>query len=493
MLFYAFEFMYLFLPVAVIGYYLVGGRSRKAAVKWIVACSLFFYGWWNPVYVIFLAGSILFNYWTGLVLRERKSRLMLIFGICVNLGFIGYFKYAGFMVSVFNDVAGRSVVLHDIVLPLGISFFTFQQISWLIDNYAGRIAAKDRGLWEYGQFVMFFPQLIAGPIVHHSEMMPQFHQDANRFVNWRNMAAGLSIFVIGLAKKVVVADMAAPYANTVFSLAKDGQALLFPDAWIGALAYTVQIYFDFSGYADMAIGLALMFNIVLPLNFDSPYKSRSISMFWRRWHMTLGRFLRDYVYIPMGGSRCSRFRSSLNLFITMFICGIWHGAGWTFILWGAVHGLFLMVQRLWSWFSPVRLPGVVATGLTFVCVVFAWVLFRAESLPEAAIVIKSMAGLSGFGTGGETAAHALAGPDMVRAWVVILPALLAAFLLPNSQTLMGNALTIIQPVRTREKSGRVLTWKPNAGWAGYMVILSLVSLYCLLDQSNVQEFIYFQF
>ncbi len=481
--------MYFFFPVALIGYYVIGTQKRHLAVKWIVSCSLFFYGWWNPYYLIFLIGSILFNYFFGLLLRSNKNICLLLFSICVNLGFIGYFKYAGFLVSIANDLSGQSFNISNIVLPLGISFFTFQQISWLIDSYSGKITSQDKGIWEYGQFVTFFPQLIAGPIVHHSEMMPQFYEDKNRFINWDNMAAGISIFIIGLAKKVVIADLAAPYANTIFDIAKTGE-LLFADAWIGALAYTVQIYFDFSGYADMAIGLALMFNIHLPLNFDSPYKSVSISEFWRRWHMTLGRFLRDYVYIPLGGSRCGQFKSSSNLLATMFICGLWHGAGWTFVLWGVVHGLYLVIERLWNKFSPLRLHSFLATGLTFICVVFAWVLFRAESIKDALVIISAM-----FGVFSKDTISFVKNQDLIKGLYVIIPALLIGFLLPNSQTFLGTSLKVINPVRTNTKRQLKLftTWKPNLYWAGYLVMLSLISLYCLIDQSTVQEFIYFQF
>ena len=481
--------MYLFLPVAVVGYYLIGSRNKRWAVKWIVICSLFFYGWWNPYFLIFLVGSVLFNYVSGLYLRAKPMKWLLLCCIGANLGSIGYFKYAGFLVSIVNDLSGSTFLLGHIVLPLGISFFTFQQISWLIDNYHGKIEILEKGVWEYAQFVTFFPQLIAGPIVHHSEMMPQFFQERNRLVNWQNMAAGVSIFLMGLAKKVVIADLAAPFANTVFNMAKNGKPLLFADAWIGALAYSVQIYYDFSGYADMAIGLALMFNIHLPLNFDSPYKSTSVAEFWRRWHMTLGRFLRDYVYIPLGGNRRGELRSYINLFTTMFICGIWHGAGWTFILWGMLHGVYLVANRLWDSFSPLRLPRLVSIGITTFCVVTAWVLFRAESTNDAWIIIKTMMDVvspdSLIQVGNE---------DLIDGLYVIVPAMLMSYLLPNSQELLGKSLKAINPIQpSKNEPSGFLTWSPDLLWTGYMVIISIVSLYCLIEQSNVQEFIYFQF
>lgn len=489
MLFYSFEFMYLFLPLTIIGYYLTGYKGRHFAVIWIVACSLFFYGWWNPYYAFFLVGSILFNYFLGLTLRDCKNRLLLIFSICVNLAFIGYFKYAGFLATIITDLSGISIEIGNILLPLGISFFTFQQISWLIDNYSDKISKQDQGIWEYAQFVMFFPQLIAGPIVHHSEMMPQFYEDRNRFVNWEHIAVGISIFAIGLAKKVIIADSAAPYANMVFNAAKNGDSLLFIEAWIGALSYTVQIYFDFSGYADMAIGLALMFNIRLPLNFDSPYKSVSISQFWRRWHMTLGHFLRDYVYIPLGGSRCGQFKYYNNLLATMFICGLWHGAGWTFVLWGILHGVYLVIDRLWFKFSPLRLPSLFATSITFISVVLAWVLFRAETLSDAWVIIESMFNLSSLNLGlhGE--------PDLIKGLYVIIPALLISFIFPNSQEIIGTSIGAPKPFKIDRRGISKLfpTWQTNLYWAGFMIILSIASICFLIDQTNVQEFIYFQF
>lgn len=495
MLFYSFEFMYLFLPVALGGYYLFGNIKRHLAVKWVVVCSLFFYGWWNPYYLIFLGGSLLFNYYSGLVLRKARHKFLLAFSILINLGFIGYFKYAGFFASILTDLSGTLFLLNDIVLPLGISFFTFQQISWLIDNYSGRISDQDRGLWEYGQFVVFFPQLIAGPIVHHSQMMPQFYEEKNRVVNWQHMAMGISIFVVGLAKKVVIADSAAPYSNMVFEGVKNGSPVGFMDAWIGALAYTVQIYFDFSGYADMAIGLALMFNIHLPLNFNSPYKSVSIAEFWRRWHMTLGAFLRDYVYIPLGGSHCRQLRNYTNLLATLFLCGVWHGAGWTFILWGVLHGIFLMIHRAWSRLSPLALPRFMAVGLTFVCVVFAWVLFRAHSLADAWVIVNSMLWSGSFQAliTGEI-------PELIKGLYVVIPALLIGFFLPNSQTLFLNVPQGAQPQgnsvdKANGGEGRSFFpgWYPNWYWTGYVMALCLISVYFLVDQTTVREFIYFQF
>jgi D-alanyl-lipoteichoic acid acyltransferase DltB (MBOAT superfamily) len=490
MLFYSFEFMYLFLPVTLAGYYLTGSKARHLSVKWIVLSSFFFYGWWNPRYLIFLVSSILFNYYFGLRLRQQKQKWLLWLSIGMNLFAISYFKYAGFLVSIINDLSSSHFSIGTIVLPLGISFFTFQQIAWLIDNYSGHIDSKDRGLWEYGQFVVFFPQLIAGPIVHHSEMMPQFFTDKNRFISWKNMAVGLSFFVFGLAKKSIVADNTAPWANRLFDAAQTGKELFFADAWIGALAYTTQIYYDFSGYADMAIGLALMFNICLPLNFDSPYKATSISDFWRRWHMTLGRFLRNYVYIPLGGSRCRSGRVYANLWFTMFVCGIWHGAAWTFILWGGLHGIFLIIERLWQRNIPFRLPAAFAWLTTFLCVVAGWVLFRAETLPEALKILSAMVPVPGTGV---TAGLVI--PELVKGLWFVVPALLISFFLPNTQQLMGSSLRLINPIQKLDGGRKTFlpSWRPSIFWTSLMVLLGLSSLYCLINQTMVQEFIYFQF
>lgn len=490
MLFYSFEFIYLFLPVAVATYYLTGSKARHLSVKWIVLSSLFFYGWWDPRYLVFLAFSTLFNYYSGLQLRRKRQRWLLWLSISLNLLAIGYFKYAGFLISIVNDLSLAHYSIGHVVLPLGISFFTFQQISWLIDNYSGHIDTQGRGVWEYGLFVVFFPQLIAGPIIHHSETMPQFFDDKNRFISWKNMALGLSFFVFGLAKKSVLADNAAPWANQLFNAARTGKELFFTDAWIGALAYTTQIYYDFSGYADMAIGLALMFNIRLPLNFDSPYKSKSISDFWRRWHMTLGRFLKNYVYIPLGGNRCRPGRIYGNLWFTMFVCGIWHGAGWTFIFWGGLHGMFLVIERLWQRNVLFRLPAALARLTTFLCVVVGWVVFRAETLPEALKILTAMVPIPGAGI---TAGPVI--PELFRGLWIVIPALMISFFLPNTQQLMGGSLKLINPIQPLD-SGRktsLPSWRPDIYWTSLIVLLGLSSLYCLIDQTTVQEFIYFQF
>ncbi len=491
MLFYSFEFIYLFFPISLIGYFLLGKRSKHLSVIWLVACSLFFYGWWNPKYIPFLVGSLLFNYYYGLILRTTRSKLLLFAGVALNLALIGYYKYIGFFAAVINDISSNSLDFGTIILPLGISFFTFQQIAWLVDSYKGKISQQDQGLWEYGLFVTFFPQLIAGPIVHHSEMMPQFHEKMNRLLNWDNMAAGITIFVIGLAKKVIIADSIAPYANKIFDASlTTTQAITSGEAWIGALSYTLQLYFDFSGYADMAIGLALMCNIRLPINFDSPYKSISIADFWRRWHITLSRFLRDYVYIPLGGSRSGEQRRYVNLLLTMLIGGLWHGAGWTFIFWGGLHGLFLVIHRLWNNFSKIRLPKVVAQLTTFVCIVIAWVFFRAETFDSGGRIIMAMADIKSFSCG-----ELLTVNEITAALKYLVPSLFIVFFMPNTQNLIGDSRGGLRIYQNPSREWRFLkpTFQANLLWLGSIVVLSVSSVYFLLDQSNIHEFIYFQF
>ncbi|MGH6886959.1 MAG: MBOAT family O-acyltransferase, partial [Geminicoccales bacterium] len=331
MLFNSFEFILAFLPVTLIGFFLLGGReSPRAALSWLVLTSLFFYGWWNPSYLVLIIGSICFNFFVGQRLLARSSKAILGFGVAVNLLSIAYFKYAGFLAFNIEELAGVEVGLEHIVLPLAISFFTFQQIAYLVDAHRGEVRAE--GFVNYALFVTFFPQLIAGPIVHHSEVLPQFARRSTYRLDLDNLALGLTVFSIGLFKKVVLADGIATYATPMFAAAQGGYEPTLFEAWGGALAYTFQLYFDFSGYSDMAVGLGLMFNIRIPINFDSPYKAVNVIDFWRRWHITLSRFLRDYLYIPLGGNRRGPERRYVNLMLTMLLGGLWHGAGWTFVI-----------------------------------------------------------------------------------------------------------------------------------------------------------------
>ena len=336
--------------------------------------------------------SMLFNYVIGNSLNSKKEenkksfskKSILIFGIVSNLTLLGYFKYADFFIENFNIVAQTNINLFNLLLPLAISFFTFQQIAYLVDSY--RQETKEYDFLNYALFVTFFPQLIAGPIVHHSEMMPQFASKWNAVKKYRNIALGLFIFSIGLFKKVVIADTFAVWATAGFDTAT---TLNLIEAWATSLSYTFQLYFDFSGYTDMAIGIALLFNIKLPINFNSPYKARNIQDFWRRWHMTLSRFLRDYVYIPLGGNKKSSFRTYSNLLGTFIIGGLWHGAGWTFIFWGFLHGMALVIHRLWSNLG-FKMWTWLAWLITFNFVNIAWVFFRAKEWDDAIRILGAM-------------------------------------------------------------------------------------------------------
>ena len=393
MLFNSYEFIFVFLPITFfIYFYLNSKRLTTASKAFLVFSSLFFYSWWNIVYLPLILISMLFNYVIGNSLNSKKEenkksfskKSILIFGIVANLALLGYFKYADFFIENFNILAQININLFNLLLPLAISFFTFQQIAYLVDSY--RQETKEYDFLNYALFVTFFPQLIAGPIVHHSEMMPQFASKWNAVKKYRNIALGLFIFSIGLFKKVVIADTFAVWASAGFDTAT---TLNLFEAWATSLSYTFQLYFDFSGYTDMAIGIALLFNIKLPINFNSPYKARNIQDFWRRWHITLSRFLRDYVYIPLGGNKKGSFRTYSNLLGTFIIGGLWHGAGWTFIFWGFLHGVALVIHRLWSNLG-FKMWTWLAWLITFNFVNIAWVFFRAKEWDDALRILSSM-------------------------------------------------------------------------------------------------------
>lgn len=385
MLFPSFTFVLAFLPLTLLGYFLLGKRSGTAARIWLLCASLVFYSWFNHSYFFIIAGSIVVNYALSQLLWKKQSKLVFIFGALLNIAFLGYFKYYDFMVENINALFGSSLILKNILLPLGISFFTFQQISYLHSVYSRTIGERYSFL-TYALFVSFFPQLIAGPIVLPDEMMPQFDHKDSLKVNYDNLARGIFAFALGLGSKMLLADFFAEIADAGFASGCKG----FLPAWKTALAYTFQIFFDFGGYCDMAYGAALMFNIRLPQNFDTPYRSASISEFWRRWHMTLGRFLSTYIYIPLGGSRKSHLRTCVNLLVTFFVSGLWHGASWLFVLWGMLHGGAAVIQRCWQTWSRIRLPKFAGQLLTFIFVVIAWVLFRAETVAQARGVFRGM-------------------------------------------------------------------------------------------------------
>ena len=374
MLFPSFTFILGFLPVVGIVYFLLAGKNSVAARVWLVAASLVFYSWFNWSYFFIIAGSIIGNHIFATLLYRKRSKFIFVLGICCNVLLLGYFKYYDFFVENINCIFRTSWTLKRILLPLGISFFTFQQISFLQEVYS-RTLQKRYSFINYCLFVCFFPQLIAGPIVLPDEMMSQFDEEKNRKVDAGNIATGLYVFSLGLAKKILLADFFAVIADNGFTVCPgNGFAV-----WSSVLAYMFQIYFDFSGYCDMAIGVALMFNIKLPVNFNSPYRADSITDFWRKWHITLGRFLMSAIYIPLGGNRQGKFRTCCNLAITFFVSGLWHGASWMFVLWGMIHGAALVIHRIWSKFLGLAMPERMARIVTFFFVMLAWVPFRAEN------------------------------------------------------------------------------------------------------------------
>ena len=392
MLFNSYAYIFLFLPVTFVTYYFLLRRRQVVFAKVIlVFASLFFYSWWSINYLPILIFSLLFNFIIGNVIQRGihagNRKIILLFGIISNLSVLAYFKYANFFIENINLVFDQGINMINLLLPLAISFFTFQQIAYLVDCY--RKEVKEYDFLNYALFVCFFPQLIAGPIVHHGEMMPQFMRNRwNLRLKYRNIAAGVFIFSMGLFKKVVIADTFSVIATNGFN---NAAVLNMVEAWVTSLSYTFQLYFDFSGYTDMAIGSALLFNIKLPINFNSPYKSSNIQDFWKRWHITLSRFLRDYIYIPLGGNRVGRFSTFRNLMATFLLGGLWHGAGWTFVIWGALHGFALVLHRIWLSFGY-RLNIFIAWFLTFNFINISWVYFRAKDFTSANNIVYNMFG-----------------------------------------------------------------------------------------------------
>jgi D-alanyl-lipoteichoic acid acyltransferase DltB (MBOAT superfamily) len=423
-------------------------------------------------------------------------------GIAANLLLLGYYKYAGFFGRIVQNSAGVDLGLGGVVLPIGISFFTFTQIAYLVDAQRG--LTKEYDPIRYGLFVSYFPHLVAGPILHHREMMQQFVKPGAFRFSSLDLAVGTALFLIGLGKKVLLADSIAPVADSVFGLGKE-TSLTMAEAWIGVFAYTLQIYFDFSGYSDMALGLARMMGVRMPLNFNSPYKATSIIDFWRRWHMTLSRFLRDYLYIPLGGNRKGQARRYLNIFITMLLGGLWHGAEWTFIVWGGLHGLYLAINHAWQaiFTGPGnRLSRFAGWAVTFIAVVVGWVFFRANSLETAFGMMQSMFGGNGIPLPTHIVAwlRKFSGHEFYAAPVfenalfrpaetlMILGAMLALALLPpNSQEI----LALYEPALDKIKAPSAqFAWRPNVAWG---VILGALFVACITRMGGESPFLYFRF
>ena len=388
MLFNSALFLYAFLPVVVLAFWTSHQHLGARAALWVLlAASCVFYGAWDWHYLVMLLVLLSVNFRLGGLLARRPSVAWLSGGIVLNLLVLGYFKYADFFIDNLNALAGVQYPLLHVILPLGMSFFIFQKIAYLVDCHKGLVI--DRDPLRFAIFVMFFPQLIAGPIVHHAEIIPQLQKN-NLLPDARKVSTGLFLLSVGLFKKVVIADWLAGYVDTPFAHASE---LQFLDAWTAALGYTLQLYFDFSAYSEMAMGLALLFGVSLPINFNSPYKAASIAEFWRRWHNTLGRFLRDYLYIPMGGNRYGQGRAVLAAVAVMLLGGLWHGAGWTFVLWGVMHGVYLAAHRVWS--VRFSMPRPLGVAITFLAVLFGWVMFRAASVNDAVTIWQTMLGLNG--------------------------------------------------------------------------------------------------
>ncbi|MFZ3324081.1 MAG: MBOAT family protein [Usitatibacter sp.] len=427
MLFNSYEFLLAFLPIVVAGYFFLNGldprrrgddRTGKLGNLWLVAASFFFYAWWRVEFVWLLAVSIAVNFTVGRAIvhravQGRPTKALLVGGIAFDLLLLGYFKYANFFLETEARVLSVAPMHLDVILPIGISFFTFTQIAFLVDAHKRK--AQEPDAINYSLFVTFFPHLLAGPILHHREMMPQFADRTNKGVQWDNVARGLALLAMGLGKKVLIADVLAQQVGNAFS---SNGALTFADAWLAILCYTMQIYFDFSGYTDMALGMAQMMNIRLPVNFDSPYRQRNLQEFWRHWHITLTRFLRDYVYIPLGGNRRGEAWTALAIVVTFLLGGLWHGANWTFITWGLANGAGLVLLRLWAR-ARVALPAIIAWAITFLFVNLAWVLFRAPDLATAASFFGSLFGSQGF-TGMRMAIVPYTVPTLVIACVLAM-------------------------------------------------------------------------
>lgn len=389
MLFNSFEFIFVFLPVVLLAYFSLNRLNLHQWAKGVlVLASLYFYAFFNTSYLPIIVSSILVNYGVAVGMKKWDGitkKVLFGIGLLFNLGMLGYFKYTDFMIENVNALFNTSYTLKNILLPLGISFFTFQQLAFVVDTY------KNKGrlpkFLDYCNFVTFFPQLIAGPIVLPEEMLPQFEDKANRNPRAKNLFDGIFIFSVGLAKKVIIADSIAVFANAGYNL--DLPHYTMAEAWLISLSYTFQLYFDFSGYCDMAIGIGKMFNINLPLNFNAPYRATNFQDFWRRWHITLNRFLTQYVYIPLGGSRRKEVRVYFNIGIVFLISGIWHGAGWTFVVWGICHGIGVMIHRIWKK-KGYSMPSWLGMFITFFFINILWVLFRADNMHEAWVIISSM-------------------------------------------------------------------------------------------------------
>ena len=485
MIFSSAQFIFLFLPACAVSYVISGKISKRLPAYVLIAFSILFYAIWNPGYCLLLLALTALNWKLGNYLVAHKSKAVLAVGIAVNLLNLGIFKYYYFAGGIIRDITGASLPIVEIVLPLGISFFTFQKIAYLTDCYRGE--AERLRLTEFVLFVFFFPQLIAGPIVRARNIIPQLRRLSGKSAGF---LAGLALFSVGLVKKAVIADHVAVFANPVFAAAAGGIAVNWLDAWSAVFAYAFQIYFDFSGYSDMAIGLGEMFGVELPINFASPYQAASAIDFWRRWHISLSSFLRDYLYIPLGGNRLGAVTRYRNIMIVMLLGGLWHGAGWTFVIWGGLHGVFLAVNHLWRDSGAGRIAGrhigeksygFLAWLLTFAAVTVAWVFFRAGSLSSAQLMLSAMAG-----SGAPRSQFPILDGSQV-AWLALL--LLVVTVLPNSNVLLRRDIARPSGLLPRRLI-QLASWRPSMAW---VLASALMFVTGVVFMANDSRFLYFQF
>ncbi len=514
MLFNSSEYLFLFLPVVFLVFiYLARTGNTGAQILWLVLASIFFYGSWKPIYLISLFLSMGINFSIGRILsrQDRWGRYsILVFGVSANLASLAYFKYANFFIENVNAGFGTQWNLGEIILPLAISFYTFTQIAYLVDAWRGE--AKEYSFLHYCLFVTFFPHLIAGPLMHHQEIIPQFARLRPREELWPDIGVGLTIMTIGMFKKVVLADSLALYVDPLFDSAARGGTINTIDSWIATIGFSLQIYFDFSGYTDMAIGSARLFGIRLPENFRSPYKASSIIEFWRRWHMTLSRFLRDYLYISLGGNRYGSVRRYRNLFITMLLGGLWHGAAWTYVIWGGLHGLYLCINHAWRAIcgrlglegfreSPLLTP--VYILITALAWSLAFVVFRAADVHSAIAIVTP--GFTQFSIQPTTtlqqpisesflgqcfAAMGVGVGSYLPVYTLLAICAFICWFLPNTQQYMRRYDPVIGEVYSDSPGLVGMHWQPGWVTAGVMALLLSISL---LSMSAVTEFIYFQF
>lgn len=477
MLFNSYEFIFLFLPVTLIVYFLLSKNSGKLSKLWLVLASLYFYSYFNKVYLLLILGSIIVNYIIGRSFTKENikfnKKILVILGVGVNIIVLGYFKYYDFFIENVNALLKTNFNLLHILLPLGISFFTFQQISYIVDSYRGKSMSYD--FLSYCLFVTFFPQLIAGPIVLPEEMLPQFENNENKKINFENINKGIYIFSIGLAKKVLIADTVGRFATAGFDILNN---LNFVEAWITSISYTFQLYFDFSGYCDMAIGIGLMFNIRLPFNFKSPYKTCDFQEFWRKWHITLGRFMTNYLYIPLGGNRKGELKTLRNLFIVFLLSGIWHGAGWNFIIWGFLHGVCILIHRVWKNMGG-KLPKIIGWLITFNLVNIFWIFFRAKNLTDAIKVIKGMFFINS---------------NLFKELMGIKESMINLLNLTgtdgNKQSIVVFIITVVIVFLFENTYQLLNKFKPRIIYSFQTVLLFWISIFSMI---KVSEFLYFNF